>query len=59
MKRETIEYSYRKYVTDSLHLSSQNMYIKDKWSDLLNPPPDIDADEVVNDIIGRAGLIVK
>ena len=46
-------------MTDSLNLSPQNMYIKDKWHDLLNPPPDIDADGIVDDIIGRAGLIVR
>lgn len=54
--------TYRIYVTRSLQLIPQNKYVKLSYSDLAsnskgrNEKPALSGDEIVKDIMGRAGL---
>ncbi len=49
---------YRAYVAESLHLQGKGEYIDASYIDLLYPPEDFDVDEVIDDVIARAGLEV-
>lgn len=67
-KREQEEKVYRVYVTDALRLTVENTakfsggnYIKARYIDVIEPKK-VDnrtGDEIVEDIIKRAGLVVK
>ena len=67
-KREQEEKAYRVYVTDALRLTVENTakyaggsYIKSRYIDVIEPKK-VDnrtGDEIVADIIKRAGLVVK
>ena len=67
-KREQEEKAYRVYVTDALRLTVENTakyaggsYIKARYIDVIEPKK-VDnrtGDEIVADIIKRAGLVVK
>lgn len=48
------------YVTDSLYLSGQGKYIGHRWFDMIRPRVigDVDPQEVVNDVVKRAGLVI-
>lgn len=67
-KREQEEKVYRVYVTDALKITVENTakfaggsYIKARYIDIIEPKK-VDTrtgDEIVEDIIQRAGLVVK
>ena len=67
-KREQEEKAYRVYVTDALRLTVENTatyaggnYINARYIDVIEPKK-VDTrtgDEIVEDIIKRAGLVVK
>ena len=48
------------YITDSLHLMGQNKFVGSRWCDMVRPKvyEDIDAAEVVDDVVKRAGLVI-
>lgn len=50
-----VELSYRVYVTDSLRLAPQMMYLTGRWIDTIygKGRDDRSADEIVDDVIGR------
>lgn len=53
---------YRAYVTESLRLKGEGMYITNRYIDWIHPElesaADYDADQVVDSVIERAGLKV-
>lgn len=51
------EESYKIYVTDHLK-ALLGKGSKSRWIDLIRPKQDIDADEIVKDIVDRAGLVI-
>jgi len=55
--REIIQRSYQYYVTDSLRLIPQMMYLTDKWSSVVEGAYTIDrtAEEIIDDIASRLG----
>lgn len=52
------EWTFRHYVANSLKLIPENKYIQATLYEVLNPQPEDDrtADEIVLDIMNRAGL---
>lgn len=52
------EWTFRHYVANSLKLIPENKYIQPTLYEVLNPQPEDDrtADEIVLDIMNRAGL---
>ena len=52
--------AFKTYVTDSLHLMGQNKYIGHRWYDEVRPKvyEDVNAAEVVDDVVKRAGLVI-
>lgn len=56
--RECETYVYRNYVSEQLRLRSEGKYIPTRLTDLLHPPKDYDADQVVADLVHRMGLEV-
>lgn len=50
--------SFRIYLTDSVKYSSEHKSISERWYDLLRRSHDFDPNEVVSDVIERAGLVV-
>ena len=67
-KREQEEKAYRVYVTDALRLTVENTakfaggnYIKARYIDVIEQKKvdERTGDEIVEDIIKRAGLVVK
>ena len=47
------------YVTDSLRLAGEHKRINKRWIDLARPSnEEIDAAEIVNNVIENAGLVV-
>ena len=68
-KAEQREMAYRIFVTDCLRITTENTaalskegsYVSKRYYDIINPPPvdDRTGDEIVLDIISRAGLEVK
>lgn len=54
------EEAYRIYVSNSLQLAPQNKYMQKSYRDIIdsiyNPPKQVSGDEIVADIISRAGL---
>ena len=50
-----MELSYRAYVTESLRLAPQMMYLTGRWIDTIygKGRDDRSADEIVDDVIGR------
>lgn len=68
-KAEQREMAYRIFVTDCLRITTENTadlskegsYISKRYYDIINPAPvdDRTGDEIVLDIISRAGLEVK
>lgn len=55
-KRETE--LYRAYIAESMRLQGKGEYLNARYIDLLYPPEDFDVDEVIDDVIARAGLEV-
>lgn len=55
--KEVITRSYRYYVTESLRLMPQMMYMSRSWMDVISKPreEERDAEEIVDDIISRIG----
>lgn len=54
MNREIIERSYRYYVTDSLRLIPQFMYLTNKWSELFEGrEEEKTASEIIEDVVSR------
>ncbi len=62
------EGAYWVYVTDALRIISENTakytdgnYLKARYADMIHPKPQDNrtGDEIVEDIIKRAGLVVK
>lgn len=51
------EHSYKIYVTDHLR-ALVGKGSKSRWIDFIEPKPEVDADEIVADIIDRAGLVI-
>ena len=53
--REIIDRSYKYYVTDSLRLMPQMMYLSDTWRSLVDGTrkPDRSAEEIIDDIASR------
>ena len=49
------------YVTDSIRLLGEGKYMKERWYDIIAPSAheEIDADEVVLNVIAKAGLEVS
>lgn len=68
MKESSEDTAYRVYVTDCLKLIAENtanisrgQYMKSRYYDIIHPAK-VDTrtgDEIVEDIIKRAGLVVK
>ena len=58
---EAKELVYREYVTESLRLIPRNRYLTKGLLDIIHPrtEPEMDAGEIVSDVISRAGLVVK
>lgn len=50
---------FRVYVADSLRLVPQMSYLAKRWSDVIRPPEEIDAESIVDDVVSRAGLEVR
>lgn len=52
---------FRHYVANSLRLIPENKYLTKTLEEVLNPPPDIDitGDEILEDLMNRAGLHFK
>lgn len=53
------EDTYRIYVTDHLRAIVGTNASPTRWIDRITPKEEIDADEIVADIIDRAGLVVE
>lgn len=47
------------YVTDSLHLSPEGKLISQRWVDLVSPAREMDAEQIVSEVVERAGLEVR
>lgn len=56
--REQETEAFRIYVTDSLRLSGEGKYIAERYIDLLRPPRETNAKEIIDDVITRGGLEV-
>ena len=54
-KARTKEETYRIYVTDCLRALTK---AKKRWIEYITPPKSFNADQVANDIIERAGLVI-
>lgn len=53
------EQSYRFYVTDALRMIAQGgVYPSQRWVEIIQPQPEIDAEKVIKDTIEKAGLVV-
>lgn len=52
--------AFKTYVTDSLHLMGQHKYLSHRWYDEVRPKvyKNVDPQEVVEDVVKRAGLVV-
>ena len=68
VKQQAKDTAYRVYVTDCLKLIAENTanisrgkYMKSRYHDIIHPAKvdDRTGDEIVEDIIKRAGLVVK
>lgn len=46
------------YVTDSLHLAPEGKLISQRWVDLLSPAKEMDAEQIISEVVERAGLEV-
>ena len=61
LKENDLDMAYSVYVTDSLFLQGKGMRYNKRWIDIVHPRPETDtqeeADDIVKDIIERAGLI--
>lgn len=53
--KEAVTMSYRHYVTESLRLAPQMMYLTSSWLDLVarGREPERTADEIIDDLIER------
>lgn len=56
--KQTIEHSYRIYVTNQLKGIAEGKAYKSTWIDMIQPKKVFDADKVAQDIIDRAGLVI-
>ena len=58
---EQKEMAYRVYVTESLRLMPQQKCLSKPFADIINPSreSEADADEIISDVISRAGLVVR
>ena len=61
MNSDMRDWAYRHYVANSLRLIPESKYIQPTLYELLNPQPEDDrsADEIVSDIMTRAGLVFE
>lgn len=53
------EMVYRNYVCNSIQTIHKHESIVQTYNDIIHPKPKIEAEEVVEDIIKGAGLIIK
>lgn len=57
--KEMKERSYRAYVTNTLRLAPQGMYLMTEWTDVIDsierPQPERSAEEIVDGVIARMG----
>ena len=51
--------AYRIYIADTLKSTSEGKRLQQRWSDLLRTPANFDADEIMEQVIERAGLEVN
>lgn len=56
LKQNDLDAAFFTYLTDSLYYEGKGMRLTSRLYDILNPPKEIDGDEVARDIIERAGL---
>lgn len=50
---------YRTYTAEALRAIGAGEYLKVKYTELTHPPEDFDVNEVIDDVISRAGLEVN
>lgn len=58
-KRRLEEVAYRTYVTESLRLKGEGMYISASLRELMEPKPQQTAEQIVAETIKRGGLEVR
>ena len=60
-QHEQEETAYRVYVTESLRLIPQQKCLSKGFADIIDGSDtmDVDAEEIVDDVISRAGLVVR
>lgn len=57
-KREKQELAFRVYMTDAVRLIPQSQYPASRYWELINPPEQIDPEQVISDVASRAGLVI-
>lgn len=58
-RRDSDTMLYREFVTESLRLMGQGKSLTAKWWDTVRPKLQIDPEEVVSDLVSRAGVKLK
>ena len=60
-QHEQEETAYRVYVTESLRLIPQQKYLSKGFAGIISPVEDkhVDAVEIIDDIVSRAGLVLR
>lgn len=53
---QTLDYRY--YVTEVIRLQGEGKTYRDSFYDMTHPQPEIDPQEIVADVVARAGLEV-
>lgn len=66
LKEKNDEIAYRIYISDCLRLTAENIarsvngsYPTTRYFDMIRPKPNVDAEEIVKNVISGAGLVVS
>ena len=57
-ERSQKELSWRVYVTDALYSLTKGGSLSNRWIDIVNPPPEIDPEQVIEQTVSKAGLVI-
>ena len=65
LEKDSRDYAYRIYVTDALRIIGETLanaeggqYITRRFADMLEPQKEIDVQNVIDDVVKKAGLTI-